>query len=384
MPRLALLLLLFLPRCASNPDPATIRSLASHAHPITSAATDYDALMNAIGGSRLVLLGEATHGTHEFYAERARITQRLIAEKHFAALALEADWIDTSRVNAYVRGEGVDRNAAEALGGFTRFPRWMWRNVEFAELVEWIRRHNDAQPDASRKVSIYGLDLYGDDESQDFLAGNPPRRTPEERFAIEQSQRVVRNAAEYEREGALGRQSTWNIRDRHMIEMLRAVQNHLAQHRRNDRVIVWAHNSHVGDARATSRRRYGEWNIGQLARENWPAGATFIVGFTTESGTVVAADNWDSPPRVKTLRPSVRGSHGAILHAVGIPAFYLLLEDFEHEFIDEPRLQRAVGVIYRPATEYESHYFTATLAEQFDAVIHVDVTRALQPLDPMH
>jgi erythromycin esterase-like protein len=405
-----LALFTFVACTSSPPSPETTSSLAQHARPIDN----YDRLFAAIGNARLVLLGEATHGTHEFYVERARITQRLITEKRFTGLGLEADWTDAARVDRYVRGLSNDRTAAEALGGFERFPRWMWRNREFAELVEWIRRHNDALPAGAPKVGVYGVDLYGLEESrpavqehlraadpafaaqvakmgvreqvdaihQRYLAATDPRII-EELFQAEQNARVVRNAEEYYREERRGVVSTWNLRDRHMVEIMAAVQAHLVRRNGHDHLTVWAHNSHVGDARATGRARYGEWNMGQLTREHWPRGMSFNVGFTTHSGTVMAAHEWDGEPEVQQLRPSMRGSHGAVFHELGLPSFYLILSEVEARFVRTPRQQRAVGVIYLPYREADAHYFSATLAEQFDAVIHIDQTRALDPLDPL-
>lgn len=399
------LLLLFLSCTSSTPEPAP--DLAAHAH----ALDDYGPLLRAMGNAHLVLLGEATHGTHEFYAERARITQQLIVEKGFTAVALEAQWDDAARVDRYVRGLSEDRTAAEALGAFDEFPRWMWRNREFADLVEWIRRHNDALPAGAVKVGVYGLDLYGLEESrpavQQHLRAVDPAfaaqvaklnvkqqveaifarrkettdpRILDELFAAEQHARVVRNAEEYYREERRGVVSTWNLRDRHMVETLAELQRYLMQRNGKDSIAVWAHNSHVGDARATGRAKYGEWNLGQLTREHWPRGSSFIVGFTTHRGTVMAASDWGGAPRVQQLRESMRGSHGALLHQVGIPRFYLILSEVDAQVVRTPRPQRAVGVIYLPYQEATAHYFDATLREQFDAVIHIDETRALEAL----
>jgi erythromycin esterase-like protein len=373
------LVLLLALACSSQtpPEPELASSLVEHAHPITN----YDPLMKAIGDAHLVLLGEATHGTHEFYAERAKLTQRLITEKKFTGVALEANWNDAARLDRYVRAQSTDRTAIEALGNFDDFPRWMWRNREFAELVEWIRTHNASLPADAVKVGIYGLDLYGHDESRAALKNAPPAANPDERFALEQHARVVKNAEEYEREERRGVLSTWNIRDRHMVETLAALQQFLMKRNGRDHIAVWAHNSHVGDARATGRAKYGEWNIGQLVRERWPRNVSFTVGFTTNTGTVMAASEWGGAPRVQHLRPSMRGSHGAILHELGMPTFYLILGEIEARAVTTPRQQRAVGVIYLPFNEATAHYFTATLREQFDAVIHIDKSTHVNPLD---
>ncbi|HEX9986119.1 MAG TPA: erythromycin esterase family protein [Thermoanaerobaculia bacterium] len=427
------LLFLLAVACSSASSEEASRSLAEQAHRLTGAATDYDPLFRAIGDAHLVLLGEATHGTHEFYVERARITRRLIEEKKFTALALEADWSDAARVDRYVRGVSEDRTAAEALRGFEKFPVWMWRNQEFAELVEAIRAYNDALPAGAMKAGVYGLDLYGVPESLDQVVqhlGNvdpamaaearrryacfEPFRNDEDRLAMtpcadeakaqyeavharfeqatdprqldelffaEQNARVVMNGEEYYRESLRGRVSTWNLRDRHMVVTMDALQRYLLRRNGRDHIIVWAHNSHVGDARATSVSRHGEWNMGQLVRERWPRGSSFSLGFTTHTGTVMAAHEWGGSPALQQLNPSLPGSHGRILHDTGIPAFLLILGEVEGSGLTRnPRQQRAVGVIYLPRTEVDSHYFTATLHEQFDAVIHIDQTTAVSPL----
>ncbi|HYH07079.1 MAG TPA: erythromycin esterase family protein [Thermoanaerobaculia bacterium] len=370
-----LLLLVLALACSSTP-PEAPPNLAAHAHRLD----DYTPLMRAIGDAHLVLLGEATHGTHEFYVERAKITQQLITEKKFTGVALEADGSDAERIDRYVRGESTDRSAAEALRGFEDFPRWMWRNQEFADLVEWIRRHNDSLPANEPKVGVYGLDLYGLEESRAALKALASPRNADEQFAKEQHARVVKNAEEYYREEQRGVVSTWNLRDRHMVETMAALQQFLIQRNGRDHIVVWAHNSHVGDARATSRARYNEWNMGQLVREHWPRGASFTVGFTTHTGTVMAASEWGGAPRVQQLRESMRGSHGALLHETGLARFYLILSEIEERAVRTPRQQRAVGVIYLPFQEATAHYFAATLAEQFDAVIHIDETTAVTAL----
>lgn len=403
---LSLVLALACNTATPPPEPVDLRP-----HPLTGESNDYDPLLQAIGDARLVLLGEATHGTHEFYVERMRITQRLIREKRFTALALESAWVDAARVDRYVKGQSSDRSAAEALGEFEEFPRWMWRNQEFASLVEWIRQHNQSLPPNAIRVGVYGLDLYQHEESREALgrhlaAVDPQfaaqvkkmkiarqveaiherrqqatdKRTLDELFYAEQNARVVRNAEEYYREQSRGQVSTWNLRDKHMVVTMDELQRYLLQRNGHDNIVVWAHNSHVGDARATSRARYGEWNMGQLVREHWPRGTSFIVGFMTNTGTVMAADHWDGEPRIKQLRPSVRGSHGAMFHQVGLPRFLVILSEVEAQAVRTPRQQRAVGVIYLPHAEADAHYYTATLREQFDAVIHIDETKALTPL----
>jgi erythromycin esterase-like protein len=415
------------------------------AHPLTGGAGDYDTLMTLIGDARFVLIGEASHGTHDFYQERAEITKRLIQEKGFNAVAVEADWPDAYRVNCYVRGRGYDMSADEALGGFRRFPTWMWRNTVMLDCVEWLRAYN-AQHSTQPGVGFYGLDLYSLSSSAEAVLGYLDKVDPEaaqraryryscfqhfgedsqaygysasfgitkpcedevvnqllelqckamdyqsldgsmaedEYFYAEQNARLVKNAEEYYRTMFLGRVSSWNLRDRHMADTLDALVEHLDGQvgEAQTKVVVWAHNSHLGDASATEMGDQGEWNVGQLVRERWDDAAR-LVGFSTYTGTVTAASDWGDPAERKRVRPGLRGSYEELFHEVGIPRFLINLRDGSEaiEALREPRLQRAIGVIYRPETERGSHYFHTRLADQFDAMIHLDETRALQPLE---
>lgn len=411
--------------------------------PLLGEAGDYDALLEQVGDARFVLLGEASHGTHEFYRERARITGRLIAEKGFTAVAVEADWPDAWRVNRFVRGLGEDEFSSDALDGFRRFPTWMWRNSDVVNFVDWLRDWNDEAAPGTHKVGFYGLDLYslhtsmqavlhyldradpaaaarareryacfdryGDDsqhygfmtglkaapsceeaviaqllELQRHRALQAPRQGvhADEAFYAEQNARLVRNAERYYRSMYLGTVSSWNLRDEHMMETLEALVAHHGRQGREAKVVLWAHNSHLGDARATEMGgRRGELNIGQLVRERH-GDAAFLVGFTTHTGTVTAADDWDEPARRRVVRPARADSYEGLFHHVGLPGFYLPLRGGEAAAaLAEPRLERAIGVIYRPQTERQSHYFQATLPQQFDAVLHFDVTRAVEPLE---
>jgi erythromycin esterase-like protein len=407
--------------------------------PLDGAPGDYDELLRLIGDARVVLLGEATHGTHEFYRERARITQRLIEEKGFTIVAVEADWPDAYRMNRWVRGRSDDREAADALGGFARFPTWMWRNTDVVALVNWLRGYNETQPDPARQAGFYGLDLYslygsiaavleyldevdpeaasraryryacfehfGEDSQaygyaaefglsrsceeaalaqlQELLArAAAPDPADDERFVAEQNARLVRNAEEYYRTMFRGRVSSWNLRDRHMAETLTALLDHAGRRDgRPARAVVWEHNSHVGDARATDMGRAGEWNVGQLVRERHGRDAV-LVGLTTHHGTVTAASEWDGPAERKRVRPALDGSYEALLHGLETPAFWLPLRDgASGTALAGHRLERAIGVIYLPESERISHYFHARLPEQFDAVIHFDETHAVEPLE---
>ncbi|MFC4929553.1 erythromycin esterase family protein [Massilia sp. GCM10023247] len=418
-------------------------ALAAAAHPLSGGPGDYDALLRLVGDARFVLIGEATHGTHEFYEERARITQRLIREKGFTAVAVEADWPDAYRVNRYVRGEGQDKTANEALSGFQRFPAWMWRNTDVAAFADWLRAHN-AGVRAGPKVGFYGLDLYSlftsVREVLDYLDQVDPVAAQEARrryacfdhygedsqhygyatgiglsescqqgvltqlqqlqqrafdymqadgasaedafFYAQQNARLVKNAEEYYRTMFRGRVSSWNLRDSHMAETLDALDRHLSRDGTPAKIVVWEHNSHIGDARATYMGGLGEWNVGELARKAYP-GQTCLIGFSTYEGHVTAASEWDGPAEHKRVRPGMAGSYEELLHAVGLPRYYLNLreESPARRLLLERRLERAIGVLYLPRTERQSHYFDAQLAQQFDAIIHIDRTEALTPLD---
>jgi erythromycin esterase-like protein len=412
-------------------------------HPLEGARTDYDPLMDLVGNARLVLLGEATHGTREFYRTRAEITKRLILEKGFTAVAVEADWPDAYRVNRYVQGRSRDGTAQEALSDFQRFPLWMWRNREVLAFIDWLKEANDRQNSGRGKVGFYGLDLYSlhasigailgyldkidpdaarrarsrygcfdhfgeDTQSYGYAAGFGLAKTCEdavvselrdlqrraedylrrdgfvaedEFFFAEQNARLVKNAEQYYRSMFQGRISSWNLRDRHMAETLEALAVHLARHQANPRIIVWEHNSHLGDARATQMGEAGELNVGQLVREHYGREAR-LVGFTTYRGTVTAASRWDGPAERKVVRPALPDSYESLFHRTGIPRFLLDLTDSQAaEVLTEQRLERAIGVIYLPESERVSHYFYARLSEQFDAVLHFDETEAVEPLD---
>lgn len=414
------------------------------AHPLTGAQEDYDPLLDMIDDARFVLLGEASHGTHEFYQARAKITRRLITEKGFTAVAVEADWPDAYRVNRYVRGVD-DATGREALAGFKRFPIWMWRNTDVLHFVEWLRAHNLSLDPQARKTGFYGLDLYSlhasieavinyldkvdpeaakraryryscfdhygeDTQAYGYAAGynlsescekevvnqltdlqqhitdyakRDGQLAEDEFFYAEQNARLARNAEEYYRTMFSGRVSSWNLRDRHMAETLDALVEHLDRQRAGStKVVVWEHNSHLGDARATSMSREGELNVGQLVRERHEREAV-LVGFSTYTGTVTAASNWDAPFERKRVRPALEGSYEALFHESGLKNFLLTLQDERNIVKDlrRQRLERAIGVIYLPQRERISHYFQARLPEQFDALIHFDETRAVEPLD---
>jgi len=419
-----------------------IKALRAAVHPLRGAADDYDPLLELIGDARFVLIGEASHGTHEFYRERAQITKRLIREKRFNAVAVEADWPDAYRVNRYVRSRGNDAEAIDALVGFQRFPTWMWRNADVLDFVGWLRDHNDALQPGTSKVGFYGLDLYSlhasmaaviayldkvDVEAAERarhryacfdLYGDDPqaygfattlqlgqtcenevvtqlvdlrrhgaeyamrdgRIAEDDYFYTEQNARLVRDAEHYYRTMYRGEVSSWNLRDRHMTETLDALVDFFQRNGDAAKVVVWAHNSHLGDARATQMGVRGEWNVGQLVRQQYGRDAV-LVGCTTYDGTVTAASNWDAPAERKRVRAALPGSYEALFHDTGPERFLLTLRGGRMPGLDQPLLERAIGVIYRPETERASHYFHASLPAQFDAVLHFDRTRAVEPLE---
>lgn len=414
---------------------------------------DIDAIVDLIGDARLVLLGEATHGTHEFYKVRAEITKRLISDHGFSAIAVEADWPDALFVNRYLYGKsqlpGSESRAAEqALGEFHRFPQWMWRNADMVELVRWLRRYNEEMP-AAEKAGFFGIDLYslhrsmnavlrylaqadplaareakaryacfdqfGDDPQQygysvrfamrpdcekeviaqlAAMVSAPGRADNEdagadldvlddEAFYAQQNARVVQNAESYYRTMFLGRDESWNVRDTHMADTLDALTEFLSRRRgQGAKLVVWAHNSHIGDARATEMGKHGQINLGQLMRERHGSEA-FLLGFTTHSGTVTAASDWDSLAELKQVRPSLDFSYERLFHDVGMQRFLLPIRGNHAvaQQLRQGRLERAIGVIYLPERERYSHYFYADMAAQFDAVVHLDLTRAVSPLD---
>jgi erythromycin esterase-like protein len=422
------------PRRAPRQDlPALI---AQAAEPLPDV--DYPAfgrLFDRFGDARVVLLGAASHGTAEFHRARAAITRWLIEHRGFTVVALEADWPDARALDAYVRHDDPPPGAAEA---FNRFPTWMWRNHEFQGFLDWLRDHNAARPQ-DRRAGVYGLDLYSLSASMraviDYLeredldaariarhrygclepwAEDPARygrRTlsvgyslceqgvnamlrdmlgrqieegaedPEAPFDATQSAGLARDAEAYYRAMYFGGSESWNLRDRHMFDTLDSL---LAAKGGESRGVVWAHNAHIGDARATEMGvAREELNIGQLCREKWAERAR-LIGFGTHAGTVACADDWDEPMRVKTVQPSLAESHERLAHDCGQRHFLLDLREGVNEPLRnalwEPRLERFIGVIYRPATERWSHYVDCRLPEQFDAYVWFDETRAVTPL----
>lgn len=416
----------------SGDESAVVASVRTSAIPLTGAPSDYDPLITMLGTRRFALLGEATHGTHEFYAERAEISQRLIAEQGYAAVIVEGEWWDAWRANQYVRGLNADASASASLTAFNQFPLWMWRNQEVAGFLDWLRTHNAARA-AEQRVGFYGMDVYGliesarevprildpfDTDAAEKARGSyacfAPYATAEaygraaasgaaecaalaeaqfndlyarwnaapgdERlFTAMQHARVVMGAERYFRTIYRGGNG-WNERDRHMTATVTDLSRHLQARGLSGKVIVWAHNSHVGDARAAAGGGMEE-TLGSLMRQQHGA-QVGLVGFTTYEGTVIAAESWGQAGQVRTVRPALAGSWELAFHQTGIPAFLLMMQTpaLTESLTGIQLLERAIGVSYHPETERQSHYFGSRFASRFDAVIHIDRTTALAPL----
>jgi erythromycin esterase-like protein len=398
---------------------------------------DLDPLLDRIGDARIVLLGEASHGTAEYYTWRAKISQRLISERGFSFVGVEGDWPDCYRVNRYVKHyPGSGTTAREVLEAYERWPTWMWANEEVVAFAEWLRARNAK---ASRAVGFYGLDVYslweslhvviGYLQARDGAAAEAARRAfecfepyeddvqryaratlwldkscqrevidllravrehieqypddPEAAFNAEQNALVVRNAEEYYRIMTRGDAESWNVRDRHMTDTLARLLEH---HGPRAKALVWAHNTHIGDARATDMWEAGMVNIGQLARQRFGPHAVVSIGFASHHGSVVAARRWEDPMEVMTVPPAAPGSWDDLLHHAGEENKLLLL-DRSADFAEwqRPRGQRAIGVVYQSGLEQFGNYVPTILPRRYDALVYLDETEALHPLHvPRH
>ena len=423
----------------TNADPGreAVAPIAAALRPVSGTGGDYADLLTAAGAARRVLLGESTHGTHEYYRERARISERLVADHGFNAIAIEGDWSATWRVNLYVRGLGTDRTAEQALSSYRNFPQWMWGNTDFQAFVERLRALNLQRP-AEQRVGLYGMDVYDLFDAADTVvaylkqaspaaakraqahyrcfsrygrstheygaATHNPKVTcaaaaeavasevarlpmPDEPAAAERHFAAVRAAAsvaaaeEYFRTAYTG-SLAWNVRDQRMarnVEEIAAYAQRMTG--RPGKVVIWGHNTHSGDARATFAADRGELNLGQLMRQRHGDDA-FLVGFFSYEGQVRAAPEWDQPARLYDMRPALAGSYSALFHALERPAFSLVLRGNEaaKAALAGPMLERAIGVVYMPNSERQSHYFEARLSGQFDAVVYFDRSTAVTPL----
>jgi protein-L-isoaspartate(D-aspartate) O-methyltransferase len=392
-----------------------------------------DLLLARIGEARVVLLGEASHGTSEFYRMRERISRELITKKGFRFVAIEGDWPDAARVDHYVRHLEYPPSEWTA---FARFPVWMWRNNEVRAFIDWLRHHNTSLSAASR-VAFHGLDLYSLYDSiravlkyldqvdphsarvarerygcltpwqsdpatygHAALTGAYPtcesdvvrvltdllhkRRDYAERdgerfMDAVQNARLITNAERYYRIMYYGSRASWNLRDSHMFETLKTL---LAFYGPKSKAIIWAHNSHIGNAAATEMFSRGEYNLGHLCRKEF-GDLAYAIGFGTHTGTVAAASNWDGPMEIKTVLPAIPDSYEHVCHETGKPSFLLNLRrsSLDGTALRKPRLERAIGVIYRSETELASHYFQAVLPEQFDEYVWFDETSAITPFE---
>lgn len=425
-----------LPRAADYDEEQLVELLRRHVQPLPDL--DDPAFADAFerfADARVVLIGEASHGTSEFYRARAAITRRLIERHGFSIVAVEADWPDAAWIDRHVRQQ---QPAAWVEDAFKRFPTWMWRNREVAAFTRWLRQHNDRLP-AEQRVEFRGLDVYSlgtsiaevlhyldqidpsaagaarqrygclspwHDEpaayGQHVLLGEPSceeavvaqlrallerrleyaARDGERFFDAARNAHVVLAAEQYYRAMYRRSSESWNLRDRHMFDTLRALLEHRGSHAR---AVVWAHNSHIGNAAATSMGWDGEFNIGELCRTAFGRDAV-LIGMATDRGSVAAADNWDEPMQIMEVLPSrpdsweqlfLRAGHGASLTEWRSEAHGKL-----RQALAQPRLERAIGVVYRPRTERQSHYFRAVLAEQFDALVWFEQTSAVTPVGP--
>ncbi len=418
------------------PSAELVAQLRASAEALPSPdAPEFAAAFDRFGDARVVLLGEATHGTHEFYAARAAITRRLVERHGFSIVAIEGDWPDVARIDDYVRHNSPRPRRGDT---FVRFPTWMWRNQEVLAFADWLRGHNAALPEAQR-ASMRGLDVYSLGESIHAVIAYLDRHDPpaaeaarhrygclipwqdepqhygravehglfagceeavvtqlgelllrrmelmaddgEAYFDAEQNARIVRAAERYYRAMYRGAAASWNLRDRHMFETLQALMAHQA----DARAVIWAHNSHVGNASATAMGWNGEFNIGELVRAAYGDQAVSI-GFGTDRGTVAAASDWGGLMQVMQVLPAREDSWEAAFRRTGIARS---LTDWRGskrrelaKALSQTLLERAIGVVYRPQTELASHYFEAVLADQFDAWVWFEESRAVTPLGP--
>ncbi|KAI0335983.1 hypothetical protein GY45DRAFT_1316007 [Cubamyces sp. BRFM 1775] len=449
----------------------------AHAHRLSWSSSSYDPIINAIGDAQVVLIGDGSHGTYEFYAHRANLTQRLIEEKGFTAIAVEADWPDAFRINRYIHGGALGdstkiKNARDSLAEFERFPKWMWKNEVMPPFIAYLKQHNERilneTNDPSETVSFYGMDLYslhrsaqqvieylekvdpegakaarkryncferfGEDtmryayETQFGLKKDCHREVienlknllvnrhkilehelgrdanghpHEEQFVAEMNALVVKDAEEYYRTMMTEDVLSWNLRDEHFARTVASIAQFLAPSDSGPgraKIVVWAHNSHIGDARATDMgRRRGEINIGQRCREIFGDDKVFNIGFLTNRGTVTASHNWDEPPYLQRMNPPIDNSleaifdkwadmdtfivtHKIITDDKGKTKKIKVSEELS-DFLDRPRYQRFIGVIYRRLTEVPSHYSKCSAAKQFDCIAHVRESRGIEPLE---
>jgi erythromycin esterase len=420
-------------RYSGRKQQQAINIIREKAHPLHETS-NLDTLITRIGDARIVMLGEASHGTHEYYTWRAHITKRLIKEKGFNFIAVEGDWPDCYALNRYVKQYTTNKKAIDVLSDFKRWPTWMWANWEIVALGEWLYNHNK-HLQADKKIGFYGLDVYSlwdsMEEIKQYLQRVDPaalevaqeafkcfepykkddgtsyayasqmvpdlcttevidllkkiqQRRPnydhdyEQAFSAEQNALVAVNAEKYYRAMIQGGAASWNVRDSHMEETLERL---LDFHGRDSKVIVWEHNTHIGDSRATDMTDEGMYNIGELARKKHKKEDVFLVGFGSYEGTVIAGKSWGAPMKVVDVPEAKSGTWECLLHEAGIDSKLLLMEDFMEDIFLEDRIgHRAIGVVYNPAYERYGNYVPTIVPQRYDAFIFIDKTRALHPL----
>lgn len=415
-----------------NQDLKTVRELTANSHKLNSS-TDLDPLLDQIGNSSYVLLGEASHGTHEYYTWRTAISQKLIREKDFSFIAVEGDWPDCYKINRYVKGYAdAGSSAVEVLKEFKRWPTWMWANWEIAALMEWMREYNRSRL-IDKKVGFYGLDVYSLWESMEVIVKYLRREDPkaaqlaidaircfepyeegqdyaramlnmsadctdevlhllqavtrrsrnydhdrEASLNAEMNAKVIANAEKYYRSMVSFRDESWNLRDTHMVETMEAIMQF---HGKKASGIVWAHNTHVGDARYTDMKDEGLWNVGQLLREKHAKKeGVYIVGFASFEGSVIAGKMWGGKMQVMDVPPAVKGSIESVLHQDSAENKLILLDNpYWKERFNDYRGHRAIGVVYHPQRE-RGNYVPTLLPSRYDALIFIDKSKALHAL----
>lgn len=413
---------------------AVVDLIRQHAHPFKKPA-DLEPLFDRIGDAKIVMLGEASHGTHEYYTWRSQISKKLIEEKGFQFIAVEGDWPDCYRLNRFIKGYDTGyENAAEVLHGFNRWPTWMWANWETVALAEWLKKRNDGLP-AAKKTGFYGLDMYSLWESMDYIieylnktdpsalqvAENAyrcfepyrndessyarasafvPKRCEaeviamlkeirqklpeynsdhENVFSAEQNAVIAVNAEKYYRSMIHGGPNSWNIRDTHMANTLDRL---LSFHGKNAKAIVWQHNTHIGDARATDMALDGMWNTGELARTHYQNKQVVLVGFGSYQGTVMAGERWGAPMQILEMPKAREHSWEYLLHQAGAEDKLLIMNDFSGDPLLTKNYigHRAIGVVYNPLYERRGNYVPTIIPARYDAFIFLDKTKALHPL----
>lgn len=410
-----------------------IQAIKDYAKPLVEL-NDFNSLLHEIEMQKYVLLGEASHGTSEYYKIRAELSKKLITEKGFTYLAVEGDWPACQHVNRYIKGfDQVTPNAREVLKSFNRWPTWMWANEEMIELIEWLKEFNQKQP-IDKQVGFYGIDIYSLWESMDeiinylekthsplledaknaFACFEPFNRQPEKygvsaalysegchdevikllteiclnknkqldseenHLNLEVNALITANAENYYRTMVVNDNESWNIRDRHMVEVINKISDYYGNQAKG---IIWEHNTHVGDARATDMAAEGVVNVGQLLREQKGKETLFIVGFGTHRGTVIAADQWGVNFEKMIIPPAEADSFEDALHKAGPDDKLIIFNDSNHHLFEQTIGHRAIGVVYNPKFEHYGNYVPSVISDRYDAFVYVNYTNALNPLE---